>query len=109
MAASSNRNESYIIEDILMTLATWHSSFLYQTLMDRYDVCPKPPHQIARTTYCTFSLHNPQFLIHSIMWYYYNIVHRLCFGIRKSITSCTVTIHSTTKPHHYNHGRPQSP
>eukprot|EP01084_Bolivina_argentea_P016750 31299_1 len=50
MAASSNRNESYIIEDILMTLATWYSSFLYQILMDRYD----------------------------------------------SITSCTVTIHSTT-------------
>eukprot|EP01083_Nonionella_stella_P168780 570831_1 len=57
MAASSNRNESYIIEDILMTLATWYSSFLYQILMDRYD----------------------------------------------SITSCTVTIHSTTKPHHHNH------
>eukprot|EP01083_Nonionella_stella_P313433 1125203_1 len=50
MAASSNRNESYIIEDILMTLATWYSSFLYQILMDSYD----------------------------------------------SITSCTVTIHSTT-------------
>eukprot|EP01083_Nonionella_stella_P313435 1125205_1 len=57
MAASSNRNESYIIEDILMTLATWYSSFLYQILMDSYD----------------------------------------------SITSCTVTIHSTTKPHHHNH------
>eukprot|EP01083_Nonionella_stella_P011354 32279_1 len=48
MAASSNRNESYIIKDLMMTLMTWYSSFLYQIIMDS-------PQQLARTT---FSLHN---------------------------------------------------
>eukprot|EP01083_Nonionella_stella_P237296 832577_1 len=77
MAASSNRNESYIIKDLMMTLMTWYSSFLYQIIMDS-------PQQLARTT---FSLHN-----HGTDHNHQETQHMMTIH---SSTQYTISIHQT--------------
>eukprot|EP01083_Nonionella_stella_P011355 32281_1 len=77
MAASSNRNESYIIKDLMMTLMTWYSSFLYQIIMDS-------PQQLARTT---FSLHN-----HGTDHNHQETQHMMTI---RSTTQYTISIHQT--------------